>query len=133
MKAVTKMLKKINSQHVLLALVLVVVLFSCKCTMNWLNKEHYEEVPKGYDGERVVFALASWCGHCKKLKESGVVDELKEDPNVPVEVNEDDEEANKKYEVQGFPTILKVKEDGEQVPFKGPRTAEAIKEFFNKN
>ena len=42
------------------------------------------------------------------------------------------EEANKKYGVNGFPTILKVNGDGEQVPFKGPRTAEAIKDFFKK-
>tara|TARA_Y100000389_G_scaffold120347_1_gene117667 strand:+ start:2440 stop:2841 length:402 start_codon:yes stop_codon:yes gene_type:complete len=132
MKAVMKMLKKVNMQHVLIVVLLLAVVFGCKCAMKGLGVEGFEEVPQGFDGERVVFALASWCGHCKSLKSSGEIDKLKEDPEVPVEINEDDEEANKKYGVNGFPTILKVNGDGEQVPFKGPRTAEAIKEFFKK-
>ena len=51
----------------------------------------------------------------------------------PIEVNEDDEAANKKYNVSGFPTILLVKGDGETIPFKGPRTAEKIIEFYKSN
>ena len=128
MKSVMKMMKKVNTQHLLIALLLVVVLFGCRCAMKKMGVETFE-APVGYDGKRVVFALASWCGHCKSLKASGEIDKLKEDPDVPVEINEDDDDANKKYEVKGFPSILIV--DGEEkVPHKGPRTAEAIKESF---
>lgn len=128
MKSVMKMMKKVNTQHLLIALLLVVVLFGCRCAMKKMGVETFE-APDGYDGKRVVFALASWCGHCKSLKASGEIDKLKEDPDVPVEINEDDDDANKKYGVKGFPSILIV--DGEEkVPHKGPRTAEAIKESF---
>jgi thiol-disulfide isomerase/thioredoxin len=128
MKSVMKMMKKVNTQHLLVALLVVVVLFGCRCAMKSMGVETFE-APVGYDGKRVVFALASWCGHCKSLKASGEIDKLKEDPDVPVEINEDDDDANKKYGVKGFPSILIV--DGEEkVPHKGPRTAEAIKESF---
>ncbi len=130
MKSVMKMMKKVNTQYLLIALLLVVVLFGCRCVMKKMGVETFE-APVGYDGKRVVFALASWCGHCKSLKASGEIEKLKEDPDVPVEINEDDDDANKKYEVKGFPSILIV--DGEEkVPHKGPRTAEAIKESFKK-
>tara|TARA_Y100001970_G_scaffold293404_1_gene439986 strand:- start:2951 stop:3349 length:399 start_codon:yes stop_codon:yes gene_type:complete len=132
MMDVMKMVRKVKTQHLLVALMLVVMLFGCRCALKKMGVEGFEEVT-GYDGDRMVCCLASWCGHCKSFKASGELDKLKDDPDVPVEVNEDDDEANKKYGVKGFPAILKVKEDGEQVPFKGPRTAEAMKEFFNNN
>ena len=132
MRAVMRMVRKVKTQHVLVALVLVAMLFGCRCALKKLGVEGFEEVT-GFEGDRMVLNLASWCGHCKAFKASGEIDKLKEDPDVPVEVNEDDEEANKKYGVKGFPSILKVKEDGEQIPFKGPRTAESMKEFFNNN
>jgi len=128
-----RMVRKVKIEYVLVALVLVAMLFGCRCALKKMGVEGFKEVPTGYEGDRMVCCLASWCGHCKSLKASGELDKLKDDPDVPVEVNEDDEEANKKYNVKGFPSILKVKEDGEQVPFKGARTAEAMKEFFNNN
>ncbi len=116
-------------QNVLLiVLLLIVLLFGCKCVMKTLKVEGFEENNK----KRIVFLLASWCGHCKTLKKSGVIDELKNDNEVEVEVNEDNDKANKKYNVNGFPSILKVNSNGDQVTFKGSRTAEKIKEFYLK-
>jgi len=132
MKAVMKMFRRVKTEHVLVALVLVAMIFGCRCVLKKMGVEGFEEVT-GFEGDRIVLNLASWCGHCKSFKASGEIDKLKEDNDVPVEVNEDDDDANKKYGVKGFPSILKVKENGEQVPFKGQRTSESIKEFFNKN
>ena len=127
-----KMVRKVKTQHLLIALLLLALLFGCRCAVKKMEVETFKEVT-GYEGDRMVCCLASWCGHCKSLKSSGELDKLKENPDVPLEVNEDDDEANKKYGVKGFPSILKVKEDGEQIQFKGPRTAEAMKEFFINN
>ena len=127
-----RMVSKIKREHVLVALVLVAMLFGCRCVLTKMGVETFKEV-SGYEGDRMVCCLASWCGHCKSLKASGELEKLKKDEDVPLEVNEDDDDANKKYGVKGFPSILKVKENGEQVPFKGERTAEAMKEFFNNN
>lgn len=131
MNTLMKMLKKVNMQHLMIFVLLLAVVFDCKCAMKKFGVEGFEEAPKGYDGKRVVFNLASWCGHCKTLKSSGEIDKLKEDPDVPVEINEDDEEANKKYGVKGFPSILIVDGD-KRVPHKEARTAAAIKESFQK-
>lgn len=130
-----KMIKKVNTQHLLIGLVLVMMLFGCQCVMKKMKKsnEGFEAAPVGFEGDRMVCCLASWCGHCKKLKASGELDKLKEEPDVPVEINEDDDAANKKYGVKGFPSIMKVTANGEQIPFKGPRTAEAMIEFFKNN
>lgn len=132
-----KMMKKLNVNLLLVGLLVLMVLFGCGCMLKKMTTEGFTSpegnVPQGYDGKRIAFVLASWCGHCKSLKESGVVDEVVAAKDVKVEVNEDDEAANKKYNVSGFPTILLVKGDGETVPFKGPRTAEKIIEFFKSN
>ena len=132
-----KMMKNLNVNLLLVGLLVLMVLFGCGCMLKKMTTEGFTSpegnVPQGYDGKRIAFVLASWCGHCKKLKESGVVDEVVAAEDVKVEVNEDDEAANKKYNVSGFPTILLVKGDGETVPFKGPRTAEKIIEFFKSN
>ena len=135
MKDMMKMFKKVNTQHLVIGIVLVVMLFGCQCIMKKMKKsnEGFEEAPVGYEGDRIVVNLASWCGHCKRLKSSGELEKLKDEPDVPVEMNEDDDEANKKYGVKGFPSILKVTAGGEQIPFKGPRTADAIIEFFKNN
>lgn len=132
-----KMMKKLNVNLLLVGLLVLMVLFGCGCMLKKMTTEGFTSpegnVPQGYDGKRIAFVLASWCGHCKSLKESGVVDEVVAAKDVKVEVNEDDEAANKKYNVSGFPTILLVKENGETLPFKGPRTAEKIIEFFKSN
>lgn len=132
-----KMMKKLNVNLLLVGLLVLMVLFGCGCMLKKMTTEGFTSpegnVPQGYGGKRIAFVLASWCGHCKSLKESGVVDEVVAAKDVKVEVNEDDEAANKKYNVSGFPTILLVKGDGETVPFKGPRTAEKIIEFFKSN
>jgi thiol-disulfide isomerase/thioredoxin len=131
MKSVMKMMKKINTRQLIVVLMVTLLLFGCKCAFKSMNVEAFEEVT-GFDGSRMVVNLASWCGHCKSFKASGEIEKLKE-LDLPVEVNEDDDAANKKYGVKGFPSIMKVSEDGNQVPFKGPRTADAIEKFFNSN
>ena len=136
MKSVMKMYKKVNTKHLLIGMIFLFFIFGCKCAMKKMNtglSEGFKEAAVGYDGDRLVCCLASWCGHCKSLKASGELDKLKENPDVPVEINEDDDAANKKYGVKGFPSVMMVKEDGTQIPFKGPRTADAMVEFFKNN
>lgn len=86
----------------------------------------------GADDKKLVFNLASWCGHCTNLKNSGELEKIKNDPDVNVEINEDDKEADKKYGCEGFPCI-KLAKGGAYQEYSGERTAKAFKEFFKGN
>jgi thiol-disulfide isomerase/thioredoxin len=84
------------------------------------------------DGEDCcVFLLAPWCGHCKRLKESGTLEVLSKD--VPVRVlddkHPDTSSLMKELKSQGFPTIGMMK-SGKLMNYEGPREADSIKQSF---
>ena len=77
----------------------------------------------------VFIFFAPWCGHCKAAKEEF---EKAAEMNEMIILVDSTEPENKdlieKYEVKGYPTIMKA--SGEK--FIGARTAEAIDEFQKK-
>ena len=102
-------------------------------------KEGFEvesrEFNPGSDTKLVMF-YADWCGHCKKLKP--VWDEAAEDVNKDdkkmIKVNcgngtEDDEKLMKKYNVQGYPTIIKFV-NGKPSEYQGDRDADSFRDIF---
>lgn len=92
-----------------------------------VNKEGFQN-----GGKKIVFLLASWCGHCKTFKP--IINKFKENNrDINVEIHEDNKEKNQEYNVEGFPTIKLVKENGEVIDFNGPRTEEGLSDFYNSN
>lgn len=94
------------------------------------------EINKGNDKKLVLF-YADWCGHCKKLKPTWdeTAEEVNKNGNKMLKVNcgkksEEEEEIMKKYNIEGYPTILVFK-NGKPTDYEGDRTSEAFKEELN--
>lgn len=92
------------------------------------SKERLEDVVKG---DTCIFVLADWCGHCKRLKASGMLEELARD--VPVIVMDDKhpqaQMVMQQLSSQGFPTLGMIK-DGKMMKYDGPRDANTMKQAF---
>ena len=107
------------------SMVLIILLMVILCMMLYKNG--------GMGNKRVVINLASWCGYSKQLMNSGVLEELKNDPEIKVEINVDDKMKDKEYNVEGYPDIFLMTSSGKKKPFSGQRTAENIKTFYKMN
>ena len=73
------------------------------------------------------------CGHCKRF--SPEWDQFVQTYNGPaklrkIEMNEAGSDLEK-YNIQGFPTILFIDENGEAKDYDGPRTSDALNQFIN--
>lgn len=74
--------------------------------------------------------MADWCGYCRKLKESGLIESLTE-VGFAVFVADDKSELTKQMSVDGFPTIYCMK-GGKNVKYDGERTLKGIMDFVSK-
>ncbi len=73
------------------------------------------------------------CGHCKRFNPEW--DTFVQNYTGPVklrkvEMNEAGSDLEK-YNINGFPTILAVDENGDKKDYEGPRTAEGLTNFLN--
>ena len=73
------------------------------------------------------------CGHCKRF--SPEWDQFVQTYTGPVklrkiEMNEAGSDLEK-YNIQGFPTILFIDENGETKEYDGPRTSDALNQFIS--
>ena len=73
------------------------------------------------------------CGHCKRF--SPEWDQFVQTYTGPVklrkmEMNEAGSDLEK-YNIQGFPTILCIDENGETKDYDGPRTSDALNQFID--
>jgi thiol-disulfide isomerase/thioredoxin len=85
----------------------------------------------------LVMFYADWCGHCKKLQPQWIEATEKSNGkmirrNIGERTKDKKREAEnkilaEKYDVDGYPTIL-VFQNGNAVPYEGPRTVEAFLE-----
>jgi thiol-disulfide isomerase/thioredoxin len=85
------------------------------------------------DGNVLIF-YANWCGHCNSAKPEFIKATEQGDGKV-IMVNVDDESAKsirEKYEVKGFPTILKVS-GNTYVKYEGGRVSTDILSFLNNS
>jgi len=81
-----------------------------------------EDILSSNDG--VVAVLASWCGHCKKLKESKELEKLST-KTIVIEVDEKHKSAKellKSVGSKGYPTLI-IQKNGNKSLYKGDRTA----------
>lgn len=76
-----------------------------------------------------IMFLAPWCGHCKKIKENRIVEGLI-GMNKKVLVITDENPLTREMKIEGFPTILCVK-NGVIKKYEGERTVEEIVKFMN--
>ena len=88
-------------------------------------------------GTKLVLFYADWCGHCKKIKP--VWDETSKEVNVDeikmIKVNcgegsDKDQAIMKKYNIDGYPTIIKFV-NGKAQLYQGDRDSESFKEALN--
>jgi len=152
-KYLPKNMKNIIPKHLTLNYILkhlpriilgLIVLIALYLVYNKYLKEGFEVESSDFENEigsgtKLVMFYADWCGHCKKLKP--VWDEAAADVNkdekkmIKVNCGEgtaDDEKIMKKYNVQGYPTIIKFI-NGKPSEYQGDRDADSFKEMFNKN
>ena len=141
----SKLMNKLNLKRLLkhlpttlLAIIVLVVLYF---VYTKFLKEGFEvdsgDFNPGSDTKLVMF-YADWCGHCRKLKpvwDEAAADVNKEDTKM-IKINcgngtDDDEKLMKKYNIQGYPTIIKFI-NGKPSEYQGDRDADSFREMFKK-
>ena len=91
---------------------------------------------KPNEGKTKIFNFnTSWCGYSVRFQP--IWDQFSNQVNDPsVEVldvkcdNDENTELCKKYDVPGYPSVLKVKPSGEVINYDGPRTVEGLLDFI---
>ena len=79
----------------------------------------------------LYFVVASWCSFCQSLKGSRVIQKtrfcLRGSDVAVVNVDADrDPLMTKTLNVKAYPSIILVKDSGERLEYRGPRTADSI-------
>ena len=143
-KKINFLMKPKNSQKVMFLIGFLILLFLLHHF--YLAKEGFESSPEDLEDnvsgqESIVLFYADWCGHCKKfmpqwdslsssINESNKkVKMMKVNCSKPSE-NEKQAQLMEKYKVQGYPTIIKVKNNQAQ-EYNGKRTKEDLEKFIN--
>ena len=139
-----KMLKTLKTSPLAIILILALSYFlftrlsGCGCG----KLEGFQSQPSTFEsdvsqGKKLVWFYADWCGHCKSMKSEWDKASSKVDGKmVKVDLgdNEDSKtnEISKKYNIQGFPTILLL-DNGEIVEkYEGERKASDFEKFVNE-
>lgn len=94
-----------------------------------MSKSDYNKLINRLSREtNVVTAfMADWCGHCQRMKQSGILEQLADNGFV-VFIADDKNRLTQDMKVQGFPTIYAVVK-GRNVPYQGERSLEGIMSF----
>jgi thiol-disulfide isomerase/thioredoxin len=104
---------------------------------------NYTKVVQGFtgsmDGPTFTMYYVDWCGHCKAAKPiftdfmgSGTVNVNGKSVKCNMVNPENNPEATKDLKIKGFPTFI-LHNNGENVEFSGPRTADGFNEFLSAN
>jgi len=143
-KQLTKLLKKLEKQpdYVRIALMLVIAygIYYLFKQLRWGigNNIYLEGFGNGdFKDKTFVFFKMKGCGHCKAMQsewDTFVRNHSVSSTGVKTSVVESNKnpELCKKYNVQGFPTLLMIKDNAIVKAFEGERTASAL-EAFAKN
>lgn len=134
-KSMKTLLKPSNLPKLLFLVFILLLLFYIYKTY---LKEGFELAPTKIedevsDGKKLVLFYADWCGHCKTLKPvwDKTADEVNtKDKKLMIKVNcggdsEKEKELMKKYNIDGYPTIL-IFENGKHTVYDDERTKEAF-------
>jgi thiol-disulfide isomerase/thioredoxin len=125
-------MKGVSAETVVIVVLLIVLLVLVVYYVRQ-NSEGFESAEKC----TIYIFVADWCPHCKNA--ASAFDNLKQNApnnvnvNVVNEADENSRELMSKYNIRGFPTCIKVNEDGSVVEFDKRPTAENLLEFANGN
>ena len=115
-----------------MVLILVICLMMVSI-FNYFNKPQY--LIEGFSNNKPTLVLfyADWCGHCKSMKPEWKKFEKKYSNNCKkVEDKSITDEHRKKYKVNGYPTIVLIKDDKIIETYKGERNFEGFESFIKK-
>lgn len=127
-----------NNRFVVLLVLLVVVVFLC--SMKKKNRENFESGSLEHNPSTefmIVFFKMEGCGHCKNFaptwdKVSSKMNNKKVNGKTckMVTVDSSNSELTSKYNVSGFPTIMKVSGNNAK-EYEGDRSEEDVVKFIN--
>jgi thioredoxin-like negative regulator of GroEL len=124
-----KMIKNLKKPHALLKLLIVVAILYIiyHIAKKYFLKEAFT------NPTTCTYYYMEQCGHCKRF--SPEWDKFTQSYTGPVrlrkvEMNNAGDDLNK-YNINGFPTILFVNDNGESQQYEGPRTSDALNKFIN--
>ena len=137
-KQISGMFTKKNMPRLVILLILGVLYFVYEKYL----KEGFEMESKNIDdevknGTKLVLFYADWCGHCQKVKPDWkkAADSINtsEDKKMIMvncgEGTDEDQKVMKKYNVDGYPTIIKFV-NGTPSLYRGDRDADSFKDIF---
>ena len=135
-KSIMSFLKKHSMKLCILCVVVILVVLV-------LNRKKLVEAFSGEE-DACYFFHVDWCGYCKKAKpeweklynssNNGVLEfngKQVKLVSVDCEANDENKELAKKFNVDGYPKIVAVK-NGEKHEHNGERTEEGIKSFLSE-
>ena len=129
-----------NMPRLIILLIILAVLFFVY--EKFLKIEGFEMDSKDIDtqvksGTKLVLFYADWCGHCQKVKpdweKAATAVNTSEDKKMIMvncgEGTDDDQKVMKKYNVDGYPTIIKFV-NGTPSLYRGDRDSDSFKDIF---
>ena len=102
-----------------------------------VNDQNFKDVVITSGTYTLVKFYADWCRHCKNMLPAyeEVSHLFENEPNVQiVKINgdKDGRKMSKKYNIEGFPTVMMFHENDEPIEFSGARDAEAMSNFVQQ-
>jgi thiol-disulfide isomerase/thioredoxin len=129
-----------NMPRLIILLIILAVLFFVY--EKFLKTEGFELESKDIDSEiksgtKLVLFYADWCGHCQKVKPdwekaASSVNTSEDKKMIMVNCGEGtdhDQKVMKKYNVDGYPTIIKFV-NGTPSLYRGDRDSDSFKDIF---
>ena len=138
MKQIKELFTPKNLPRVIILLIILGALFYIydKFLKEWFETESGDLDNQVKSGTKLVLFYADWCGHCKKIKPvwDETATEVNADEVKMIKVNcgegtEKDQEVMKKYNVDGYPTIIKFV-NGTPSLYRGDRDSDSFKDVF---
>ena len=135
LKVIRKKFNKMSSikQFMVAAVIIVSIRYLLKTLIYTNNLFSYLE---GLENPtNAIYFHMNGCGHCKNF--SPIWEEFTSNYKGPVKLQkmeraEAGDDLLKKYGIEGFPTVVKVDENGKYETFNGERTISGLKKFIGQ-
>lgn len=125
---------------IIIVLVLAIIYVLCQDSESFAQEDDNSVEPTSSNRVNLVMFYAPWCGHCSTTKPE--LEKAKPDLDgktingkrvkVMMIDCDDNPEMNKKFDIEGYPTI-KLFKQGSQVEYNGDRSKDSFLEFVKNN